>query len=241
MKNTSFWASTVIIIVVALGALFFLTGGTGTPNGDGSTALATPVTDKDHIVGSIDAPVVLVAYEDFQCSACALFYPMVKQMEKDFGEDLAFVFRNYPLQTLHPNGYISSQAAEAAGLQGKFWEMHDMLYENQTTWGPMSKDDAKKTFETFAQALNLDIEKFNDDLESDQVKDLVLEDIEGATADLKNRPRTPTLYLNGELLSFNTFEEAVEAVRIAVENSKINPSSQVLPLGTSEPQNTDAE
>src|SRR5215813_11487015 len=95
--------------------------------------LTVPVGPKDHIQGEDDAPVTLVEYGDYECPHCGAAYPIVKRVQKKMGKNLRFVFRNFPLTESHPHALHAAQAAEAAALQDKFWEMHDMIYENQET------------------------------------------------------------------------------------------------------------
>jgi protein-disulfide isomerase len=95
------------------------------------TKLATAVSDKDHLQGDKSAPCTLVEYGDYQCPSCGQAYPIVKRLQKHFGKRLAFVFRNFPLTQMHPYAEPSAETAEFAGAHDKFWEMHDLLYENQ--------------------------------------------------------------------------------------------------------------
>ena len=92
--------------------------------------LAIPVSDKDHAQGSADAPVTLVEYGDYECPYCGRAYPVVKQIQKELGERLRFVFRNFPLSQVHPHAQHAAEAAEVAATQGRFWEMHDYLFEH---------------------------------------------------------------------------------------------------------------
>src|ERR1039457_2723710 len=93
--------------------------------------LALPVGERDHIQGPANAPVTLVEYGDYECPYCGQAYPIVKQLQERLGNKLRFVFRNFPLSTMHPHAEEAAEAAEAAAAHGKFWEMHDLLYENQ--------------------------------------------------------------------------------------------------------------
>ena len=93
--------------------------------------LKIPVTSKDHIQGDEAAPVILVEYGDYQCPHCGHAYPIVKRVQKHFGKRLGFVFRNFPLNEIHPNAEAAAETAEFAGANGKFWEMHDGIFENQ--------------------------------------------------------------------------------------------------------------
>ncbi|MGH9886565.1 MAG: DsbA family protein, partial [bacterium] len=93
--------------------------------------LTIPVGERDHAAGSRDAPTVLVEYGDFECPHCGAAYPMLKAVQRSLGDQLRFVFRNFPLVEQHPHAQQAAEAAEAAAVQGKFWEMHDMLFEHQ--------------------------------------------------------------------------------------------------------------
>src|SRR5205809_412623 len=94
--------------------------------------LHIPVNEGDQKQGSMDAPLVLVEYGDYECPHCGAAYPVVKQLQSHFGRDMLFVFRNFPLAEIHPHALSAAYVAEAAGLQRKFWKLHDMIYENQS-------------------------------------------------------------------------------------------------------------
>jgi len=94
--------------------------------------LMLPINGRDHVRGPIDAPIALLEYGDYECPYCGVAYPVVKVIEERLGDRLCFAFRNFPLVNAHPHAEHAAEAAEAAGVQGKFWEMHDMLYEHQT-------------------------------------------------------------------------------------------------------------
>ena len=95
------------------------------------TQLTPPVSGRDHIAGPDDAPVTLVEYGDYECPYCGMAHPIVQKAQRELGKQLRFVFRNFPLAEAHPHARLAAQAAEAAGGQGRFWEMHDMLFEQQ--------------------------------------------------------------------------------------------------------------
>src|SRR6476619_4488849 len=131
--------------------------------------LTVPVSETDHIHGLADAPLTLVAYGDYQCPYCGEAYPIVKRVQKKFGNKLRFVFRNFPLTESHPDALHAAHAAEAAGLQDTFWEMHDTLYESQSDLS----DDALLSY---AAALDLNVKKWERDFSSDQVADIIQKD-----------------------------------------------------------------
>ncbi len=118
-----------------------------------STTLTPPVSERDHAEGRADAPLTLVEYGDYQCPYCGEAYPVVKRLQKALGKKLRFVFRNFPLTQAHPYALIAAEAAEAAGLQGKFWQMHDLIYENQEDLEP-------DILPSWAERVGLDLESF---------------------------------------------------------------------------------
>lgn len=150
--------------------------------------LTVPVQAGDHIQGTEDAPVTLVEYGDYECSYCGMAYPIVKQLQSELGDKLRFVFRNFPLTEVHPHALNAAAAAEAAGLQAHFWEMHDLLYENQR-----ALEDANLL--AYARTLHLDIEQFKQDFASRQVESKIRDDEMGGIRSGVNG--TPTFYING--------------------------------------------
>jgi protein-disulfide isomerase len=150
--------------------------------------LTVPVNDRDHIQGPSDAPVTLVEYGDYECPFCGKAYPMIKGIQQRMGDSLCFVFRNFPISTSHPHAVRAAEAAEAAGAQGKFWEMHDVIYENQQT---LEDDDLR----TFAEQLGLDMERFDRDMDSRRHAERVRHDFMSGVRSGVNG--TPTFFLNG--------------------------------------------
>jgi protein-disulfide isomerase len=156
------------------------------------------IVESDHVKGNEDAKVILIEYGDYQCPACGTYYSIVKQLEDNFSNDqLAVVFRNFPLVQLHKNAMTAAKAAEAAAMQGKFWEMHDMLYENQENWS--DEGDTEDIFIGYAEELGLDKDKFLSDFNSDTVQQKIDADIFSANRVGVNA--TPTFILNGVKLS----------------------------------------
>lgn len=151
-----------------------------------------PVSDSDWVKGDREAEVTLIEYSDLQCPACGAYYPVVKQLTDEFVQSALFVYRHFPLRQIHFNAQISAQAAEAAGLQGKFWEMHDLLFENQTTWA--EEKEPRVLFEEYAKKLGLNSDQFRQDLDSDKVRNEVEKDYQsGLNAGVN---ATPTFFLN---------------------------------------------
>jgi protein-disulfide isomerase len=150
--------------------------------------LAIPVNEKDHAQGPPDAPVTLVEYGDYECPYCGRAYPVVKQLQQQMGGTLRFIFRNFPLNTLHEHAGVAAQAAEAAGAQGKFWEMHDLLYENQD-------DLAEADLRSYALKIGLELYQFDADLSAERFANLVSDDFRGGVRSGVNG--TPTFFING--------------------------------------------
>ena len=154
----------------------------------GVTRLTPPVGDRDHIQGTATAPVTLVEYGDYQCPICGQAYSIVKELQTRLGERLRFVFRNFPLATMHPYAEQAAEAAEAAWAQGKFWEMHDVLYENQDAL-------ADADLVQHAVTLGLDPARFTSELTQHIHAARVHEDfISGARSGVNG---TPTFFING--------------------------------------------
>jgi len=150
--------------------------------------LTLPVGARDHIQGPESAPVTLVEYGDYQCPYCGAAYPIVKSVQRRLGDRLRFVFRNFPLSEMHPFALGAAEAAEAAGAQGKFWEMHDRLFENQRAL------DAPHLVQS-ARQLGLDIPQFEHALAEHTYAPRVHEDfLSGARSGVNG---TPTFYING--------------------------------------------
>lgn len=184
---------TVVAVVVILIAAWFLTRNTETENDNVTLPSTESLNKTDHVRGNPDAAVTLIEYGDFECPACAQYHTLLQELEEKFDEDVAFVFRHFPLTSIHANAELASRAAEAAGKQDKFWEMHDMLYEKQTQWA--SNTDARNIFIGYAEELGLNTDTFKEDLNSKEVKNTVNTQRNSGTAAKVNA--TPTFFLNG--------------------------------------------
>ncbi len=152
--------------------------------------LTMPVSDRDHIQGSVTAAVTLVEYGDFECPYCEEAYFVVKEIQKELGNQLCFVFRHFPLTNVHPHARHAAEAAEVAGAQGKFWEMHERLFEHQD-----QLDDTG--LEEQAIVLHLNTERFRKDMEKHVYAHHVQEDVEGGRRSRVSG--TPSFFINGVL------------------------------------------
>lgn len=150
----------------------------------------------DHTEGKADSKVVLIEYGDYQCPGCGSAYPIIKQVVDKYKDQITFVFRNYPLYSAHPNAFSSASAAEAAGLQGKFWEMHDKLFTNQNSWKDLNGTARTDYYVNLASQLSLDVDKFKADLDNPDVKKKI--DFDAALGKKAQVTGTPSFYLNGK-------------------------------------------
>jgi protein-disulfide isomerase len=153
-----------------------------------ATTDGIPAAGRDHIQGPVDAPIALLEYGDYECPYCGEVYPVIKAIQKRLGAKLCFAFRNFPLANMHPHAEKAAEAAEAAAAQGRFWEMHDLLYENQEA---LELDDIAR----YAQAAGLDAARLISEVQSGAHTGRVREDFKtGVRAGVNG---TPGLFING--------------------------------------------
>lgn len=181
-----FWAIIAVIGLIFVGFLIY----DSNKNPSGSAAQAT-----NHLQGNTTSKVKLVEYGDFQCPVCGAYYPTVSQVVQKYEDKITFQFRNFPLTQVHPNAFAAARAAEAANKQGKFWEMYDLLFQNQTAWSQLG--NAQPQFERYASQLGLNAATFKADFASDSVNKAINNDIAAFNA-TKAVPATPTFFLNGK-------------------------------------------
>ena len=213
-KNNGIIWLVVVVLIIALVIILVLVGGKSDKLDkdakiDDNTQQITQVRESDWVQGSKDAKVIIIEYADFQCPACAAYHSLIKQVEEKFGSQIGFVYRHFPLSNIHENAKLSAASAEAAGLQGKFWEMHDMIYENQELWA--KDNNAKEIFTGYAKTLGLDEDKFKNDIDSKEIRDKISESYREGI--LLNVTGTPTFFLNGEKMtnprSFEEFDKVI--------------------------------
>lgn len=179
---------------------------------------ALSVREVDRIKGNLsaDAPLTLIEYSDFECPSCGFFFPLVSELVEEFEEDLRFVYRHFPLS--FANSELAARATEAAGNQGKFFEMHDLLFNTQSDW---SGRNARNEFVSYAEELDLDLQQFESDLNAQETRLKVQEDRNSGTA--LNVSGTPTFFLNGERLNLEdmqTYEDFRGLIIEALEEAK---------------------
>jgi protein-disulfide isomerase len=199
-SRTTRYLPFVIIAAVLIGALLLVflllrnsqrSGNSNNPTPDPSTPSGA---DPPHIRGNANAPVTLEEFADFQCPSCGDYYPELKKIEAEFGDRLRVIFRQRPLIPPHEHALIAAQAAEAAGLQGRFWEMHDKLYENQKAWSEAK--DVVPQFVDYAKQIGIDPDRFMRDLNGEVVAARIFQD--GKRAHALGVNATPTFFVNGK-------------------------------------------
>ena len=200
IKRLLLWLLAGLIIIGSIILIMFSAKPTipNDPTETISVELIEQVNDKDWKRGAASGKVTIVEYSDFQCPACGYWSTEVEKLVDEFGSDLTFVYRHLPLKSIHKNAELAALASEAAGLQGKFWEMHDKLFENQNVWSKLTGNDFKAQLANYAKDLGLDTAKFAEDLESDEVADKVNEDL--ASANRLGLNSTPSFFFDGKLI-----------------------------------------
>jgi len=209
------WIIFTTVVIVLLGGLIAWTRIANPPidvsNIENNSIVAASEQNGnigDHTKGSEDNKVILVEYGDYQCPSCGQAFPGVNTIVEEYNDDLTFVFRNFPLTSIHPNAKAASAVAEAAGLQGKYWEMHDLLYENQDDWSALDASKRTDMFTRYATTIGLNVETFKTDLTSKPVNQKINFDM--AVGKSVNVSATPSFFLNGEKLDEATASALVQ-------------------------------
>lgn len=172
--------------------------------------------------GPENATVVVEEFADFQCPTCGVVHPKMKEVISHFGGRVRFVYRNYPLAQMHPNAYDAAVASEAAGMQGKFWQMQDMIFTNQGNWS--SLPNARSAFKDYAGKIGLDVAKFEDDSRTMTPKLRVDADMQRGRA--LNIQSTPTILINGKPVPFSQVEVDSLKTLINAELAKSSPAQE---------------
>jgi protein-disulfide isomerase len=204
-----------IAVVVVIGGVLLAIFANPRPKDPGAPVDSQSlVRDTSHMTGKSGAKVTVVEFGDFQCPACGAAYPAVKKITDEYknNPDFNFVFRNFPLETIHPNAHIGAEAAEAAGTQGKYWEMHDTLYEHQNDW--VDQADPTNMFVAYAQAIGVgNIDQFKNEIAQRQYADIIATDEKDGEAVGVNS--TPTFFINGVkeagVMSYDEMKSKIDA------------------------------
>ena len=204
----------LVVLGVALGSAWYLTrtvptsttvsqpapvpGAQTTPAQQQVVNRGIPGAEPAHTLGPANAPVHLEEFGDFECPPCGMFHPILEQMHEEFGDKLRITFREFPLVPTHQHALAAASAAEAAGIQGKFWEMHDLIYEHQNDW--KTQFDVRPVFEGYAKQIGIDVERYKRDVGGDLVAQRIFQD--GKRGHSLGVKGTPTVFINGREVSF---------------------------------------
>ncbi len=198
MMKVAMYVVAPVLILVTLYTLF----------SQGPTYSTVEIVESDHVRGIAATPVSIVVYADFQCPACATEHDTMTRIWPNLRNKAHLVFRHFPITTSHPHSWTASLYAEAAGKQGRFWEMHDYLFATQAIWAGLSNVEGE--FDSYALELNLDLDRLHADIESDEVVQKVRNDQRGGNA--SGVRSTPAVFINGRLLAQPSAERITEVV-----------------------------
>lgn len=209
LKKIAIWGGITLFLILGVWGIY--AASTQPSPSTQQTSITLPkVTSSDFQTGLPTAKATLVEYADFQCPACKAYYPVVKQLQQDYGDKLHFVYRFFPLENIHRNAAASAQAAYAASKQGKFWEMHDKLFETQDTWAGLP--DPADTFVGYAKSLGLNVDQFKADYSSDAAAKFVNDSYQ--TALNMGLQGTPSFFLNGKFIEnpqgYQPFKDVID-------------------------------
>jgi protein-disulfide isomerase len=235
-NKATIWFIVGFIVVVTAGAIIAgaYSSGTASSNNASSTFVATvapAITAADWSEGNPNAKVSLIEYGDFECPACGEYYPLVEQLVQNYSSTVRFVFRNFPLYTIHPFAGVGAQAAEAAGLMGgesKYWAMNNLLYTKQNDWstnGALTPAEVvSQYFNGYAQSIGLAVNTFDTDMNATSVVNKIQTDVTGGNA--ASIDHTPTFFVNLKQIPNPTSLAGFEATLNAAVSSSATSSGQ---------------
>jgi protein-disulfide isomerase len=210
--------SILAILVIIFGGIFVASqkSSDGSASGSKGSGSGQPT---NHVEGQNAKNVTFIEYGDYQCPICGAYYQPVKDaMTPELLQNIHFQFRNLPLTSIHQNAFAAARAAEAAGLQGKYWEMHDTLYQNQNTWS--GSTSPANYFNTYAKSLGLNVTQFKSDYLSSKVNDAINADL-AAFKKTKQEQATPTFFLNGKYVPNSEFSDPATGAPTADKIAKV--------------------
>jgi protein-disulfide isomerase len=223
MKKQLGWVAFVIVIVLIVWGMVAVSKKNSSPSSEVAIPLPTPVTAADWSRGPVNAPVTLVEYGDFQCPACQAYYPVVEQVFNESSSSVRMVFREFPLPQ-HADAIPAAKAAEAAGNQGKFWDMYNLLYSNHGDWDSLS--DPTSVFVGYAQKIGLNMAQFTADINSSAVADKITDSVNTGTK--AGIDATPTFFINGyRIENHESYDEFIQDLQNAASttNSATNSTT----------------
>ncbi|MCA9354519.1 MAG: thioredoxin domain-containing protein [Candidatus Kaiserbacteria bacterium] len=214
MKNP--WVAVGVVVVLLIIGSVFLSNQSAQESNES-------ITITDHVKGNPEASVMLTEYSDFQCPACSSFQPVVESVLEQYGDQIRFEYRHFPLITIHPHALRAAIAAEAAGQQGKFFEFHDLLFQNQQEWSTVAVPTT--FFVKYAEELELDIEQFRSQLNSSLLEERVRSQFDEARE--LGLTGTPSFLLNGQKMKYETLDEFLGQIAAAIDPSSASGTAAV--------------
>jgi protein-disulfide isomerase len=213
------WIIFAVVVVAIFGGIIWLNKSNEVKfTGDATKIITEGIAD--HIKGTQEQKVTLIEYGDFQCPGCGSIYPTVEEITEKYKDKVTFIFRNLPLTNIHPNALAAATAAEAAGKQGKYFDMYDILFQSQSSWSTASVGDRGKLFENYAAQIGLNVDQYKSDLTSKDITEKINRDIATGKGTFK-ASSTPTFILNGQKIEVGNLATAVDdAVKAAYPDDK---------------------
>ncbi len=216
IKRILFWISFVVIIGLITWGMIVVSNKSSKESA--SLPLPNQIVDTDWVKGNSNAPVTIVEYSDFQCPACYAYFPLVQKIITENSNNVRFVYRHFPLPQ-HQNAIPAARASEAAGKQGKFWEMYEMIFTNHDLWE--NSKTSKTIFNEYATKIGLDMTKYATDVDSKEINDKVNNDLKSGQKAKVNY--TPTFYINGEKIKnpagYDAFKKIIdEAIKKTIKS-----------------------
>ncbi len=184
----------------------------------------------EHVNGNTSGKITLIEYADYECELCGQSYPQIENVIDTYKDTVTFVFRNLPLTTIHPNALAASAVAEAAGLQGKYWQMYGALYTYQSEWVNLTGNTRTKAFQNYATSVGLDMKKFNTDIASKAISQKIAFD--KALAGKLKLTSTPTIFLDGKLVPLDVIQDLAQSNGSKLEamlNDKLKAAGLPIP------------
>ncbi len=233
--NRTAWIVIGALCIIGLGGLVVFTKKDTVDVGSVDPFQIIATTDTalgDNVTGNKEAKVVVYEYADFQCPGCAGAHQNLPAIQDLYGEKVAFVFRTFPLTTIHANALAASTAAEAAGMQGKFWEMHDILYNNQDGWASLSTSTRGDAFLSYASQIGLNTDQFTNDLSNKKIQAKI--QLDRALGNKVNVTETPTFFIDNSKVSSdvvtdmiqNTGTQFMDELDKALKSAGVTPPSR---------------
>ena len=225
--NKKSWMIFVIIVVAIVGGMIYIStqnrlNVSDINNDQLNTIIGAESRNgdiADHEIGSKSPKVTIIEYADYQCPGCSAAAPKAKALAEKYKDHVRLIFRNFPIASSHPNARAAAAVAEAAGLQGKFWEMNKLLYTNQDAWKNANITDRDNIFKSYAEQLKLNIDQYKTDIASNKVKNKI--DFDMALGRKHGVAATPTFYVNGKNTEMDSSGSIESSVKEALKKAGV--------------------